>query len=183
MTGWGCCSAFAYISKYGWEASFAFAPGTFTGEAGLNVHALVAPEERRHRRQRSRTAGSMSPSSVQCPLNTDSDSLPHAGADVTPSASAEPSALPSESASVEPSALPSESASLEPSAPPSESPLLEPSALPSESASGAPSALPSGSAEPSGDPPIIVIKVADQGKIVERRRRGGRGSTVRDPSA
>jgi hypothetical protein len=35
--------------------------------------------------------------------------------------------------------------------------------LPSESASAAPSALPSGSAEPSGESPLIVIKVADQG--------------------
>ena len=179
--GLGSPPAFAYISKDGWEASFAFAPGTYTGEAGLNVHALVAPEERA---STAAVADRRLNVTIVCPEPTPTPTAsptpaPTASASTEPSAlpsesaSFEPSALPSESASVEPSALPSEgasvepspseSASAEPSALPSGSPSLEPSALPSGSASAAPSALPSGSAEPSGDPPMIVIKVADQG--------------------
>ena len=201
--GMGPPPAFAYISNDGWEASFAFAPGTYTGEAGLNVHALVAPEERA---STAAVADRRLNVTIVCPEPTPAPTAtptpePTASASVEPStlpsespsvepsalpsgsASLEPSALPSESpsgepspsasASVEPSTLPSESPSVEPSALPSESPSgepspsaspsFEPSALPSESASAAPSAIPSGSPEPSGDPPLIVIKVADQG--------------------
>jgi len=187
--GTGPPPAFAYISKDGWEASFAFAPGTYTGEAGLNVHALVAPEERA---STAAVADRRLDVTIVCPEPTPTptasptpEPTPTTSptAEPTASASTEPTALPSESASVEPSALPSESASTEPSALPSESASAAPSesasaapsesasalpsesasALPSESASGSPSALPSGSAAPSGDPPLIVIKVADQG--------------------
>ncbi len=169
--GLGPPPAFAYISKDGWEASFAFAPGTYAGEAGLNVHAQVAPEDRA---STAAVAGRRLDVTIVCPEPTPTPTVsptpePTASAPTEPSAlptesaSTEPSALPTESASTEPSALPTESASLEPSALPSESPSLEPSALPSESASAAPSALPSESAKPSGDPPLIVIKVADQG--------------------
>ena len=205
--GPGAPPAFAYVSKDGWEASFAFAPGTYTGEAGLNVHALVAPEERA---STAAVADRRLDVTIVCPEPTPTPTAsptpePTPSPSVEPSAvpsesaSVEPSALPSESASIEPSAsaerervrralrpaerervrralrsaerepsaepsaLPSESASIEPSASPSGSPSLEPSALPSESASAEPSALPSGSAEPPVDPPLIVIKVADQG--------------------
>ena len=41
--------AFAYIGEHGWEVAFKLAPGSYTGDGGLNVHAEVTPDRsRRH---------------------------------------------------------------------------------------------------------------------------------------
>ena len=179
--------AFAYISKDGWEASFAFAPGTYTGEAGLNVHALVAPEERRHRRQRSRTAGWMSPSSVQSRHRL---RQPPPRAAPTPVRlrgalrAAQPERVhrafrPAERERVvEPSALPTRARpprcrarARRSNPPPCRARAQVPRRVPSQWVRGA------------------VGRSADHrhqgrrsGNSVDRRRRGGRGSTVRAPA-
>ena len=221
--GTGPPPAFAYISKDGWEASFAFAPGTYTGEAGLNVHALVAPEERastaavadrrlnvtivcpepttepRRSRPRRQSRRHRRPRSLPpCPARAPRSSHPPCRARARPPshppcraralvAARRAGALsravrPAERECVHRAIRPAERECVSRALRLQRERVVEPSALPSESASAAPSALPSGSAEPSGDPPLIVIKVADQGTRVHRRRRGGRGSAVRAPT-
>lgn len=122
---------FAYIGVTAWEASFKLAPGRYTGDGGLNVHAEVQPVSRA---STAAVAGRRMDVSIVCPTPTpEPTAAPTAAPTQTPSAApTEPaSEEPSAPASGEPSEAPSAPASQEPSAPASEEPSAPGSEEPS----------------------------------------------------
>ena len=142
--------AFAYTGTSGWEVAFKLAPGSYTGDGGLNVHAEVTPIERA---DTSAVAGRRMDVVFSCPTPTPTPTT-------APTPTAAPTEPPSEPASESPSPpseIPagSESASLRASRPPRVRRARRASSRASESPS-LPSELPSGSEIPSGSEPASV---------------------------
>ena len=153
--------AFAYIGNDAWEAAFQLDPGRYAGDAaGLNVHAQVVPETRA---STSAVAGRRLDVVIDCAAAPTATLAPTATPAPTPSATAAPTTT----ATPAPTTAPTATGTVAPTA----TATPEPSAT--ATATSAPT--PTGTLAPGGDPPLIAVKVNDQGtsSIEDDRITGG----------
>ena len=161
--------AFAYVSNNAWEASFQLDPGSYTGDAnGLNVHVEVVPDDRAStsavtgRRLDVVIDCSAPPTPTSAPTATPT-STPPPTATATSTATAAPTGTPAPTATATgtpaPTATPTDTPA--PTSTPTDTPV--PTATPTTTPAPTGTAAPTATSAPAGDPPLIAVKVNDQG--------------------
>jgi hypothetical protein len=150
--------AFGYIGNNAWEASFQLDPGTYSGDAnGLNVHAEVVPDTRA---STSAVAGRRLDVVIDCSAPTPTlapTATPTAAPTATPTGTPAPTAT--STATAAPTATPTDTAAPTATATPAPTATVAPTATPAPTGTAAPTAT----SAPAGDPPLIAVKVNDQG--------------------
>ena len=173
--------AFAYVANTAWEASFQLDPGSYAGDAtGLNVHAQVVPDAHA---ATSAVAGRRLDVTIDCsaqPTPTPAPTPtpgPTATATATPAPTASATSTPAPTATATPTAGPTSTPTDAPlpTATPTDTPepTVTPTGSPAPTATA--TATPVPTAGPAGDPPLIAVKVNDQGTstIEDDRITGG----------
>jgi hypothetical protein len=144
--------AFAYIGNNAWEASFQLDPGTYSGDSnGLNVHAEVVPDTRA---STSAVAGRRLDVVIDCSTPTQT---PTAAPTPTPTSTPAPTATATATATSTATAAPTVTPTDTPA--PTATPTDSPAPTPAPTGTAAPTAT----SAPAGDPPLIAVKVNDQG--------------------
>ena len=173
--------AFAYIGSNAWEASFQLDPGTYAGDAnGLNVHAEVVPDTRA---STSAVAGrrldividcSATPTPTPAPTPTPT-STPAPTATAAPTATSTATAAPTGTPAPTATATAAPTATSTATAAPTGTPAPTATATATPAPTSTPTPAPTGTAAPAGDPPLIAVKVNDQGTstIDDDRITGG----------
>ena len=183
--------AFAYIGSNAWEASFQLDPGTYAGDAnGLNVHAEVVPDTRA---STSAVAGRRLDIVIDCSAPPTPTPAPTATPTSTPAptATAAPTATPTSTpaptatstATAAPTGTPAPTATATAAPTATSTATAAPTGTPAPTATATatpaptstPTPAPTGTAAPAGDPPLIAVKVNDQGTstIDDDRITGG----------
>ena len=173
--------AFGYVANTAWEASFQLDPGTHTGDAnGLNVHAEVVPDTQA---STSAVAGRR--------LDVVIDCTPTPTPTPTAAPTATPTVPPTSTPTSTPTGTPAPTSTVAPTSTPTSTPTGTPALTSTPTGTPAPTATPTGTVgptatatttptptgtfAPAGDPPLIAVKVNDQGTstVEDDRITGG----------